>query len=91
MIFRRVLVTFLCALLAVALAYGVLTWRELRRARDQAQEARSRLSTANAALSDAQAQVDAAQDTYYRLAGWDVATGNPTSQRLRELGLGWSV
>ncbi|NLG24238.1 MAG: hypothetical protein GX558_02705 [Clostridiales bacterium] len=59
MIFRRVLVTFLCALLAVALAYGVLTWRELRRARDQAQEARSRLAAANAALGDAQSQMDA--------------------------------
>ena len=38
-----------------------------------------------------QAQVEAAQDIYYRLAGWDVATGNPTPQRLRELGLGWAA
>jgi hypothetical protein len=26
---------------------------------------------------------------YYRLAGWDVATGNPTPRKLEELKLGW--
>jgi aldehyde:ferredoxin oxidoreductase len=29
------------------------------------------------------------KDVYYRLAGWDVASGNPTPERLAELGLGW--
>ena len=29
------------------------------------------------------------KDTYYRMAGWDVATGNPTQQKLEELGLEW--
>jgi aldehyde:ferredoxin oxidoreductase len=28
-------------------------------------------------------------DDYYELAGWDVATGNPTAAKLEELGLGW--
>lgn len=35
-------------------------------------------------------RVEAAKETYYRLAGWDAATGNPTAQRLRELGLEWA-
>lgn len=34
-------------------------------------------------------EVEAAKDVYYRLAGWDPATGNPTTQKLAELGLGW--
>ncbi len=38
-----------------------------------------------------QAQWEAAMETYYRLAGWDVGTGNPTRQRLRELGLEWAA
>jgi len=38
-----------------------------------------------------QAQVEAAKETYYRLAGWAAATGNPTAQRLRELGLEWAA
>jgi aldehyde:ferredoxin oxidoreductase len=29
------------------------------------------------------------KDIYYSLAGWDVATGNPTAKRLAELGLDW--
>ena len=29
------------------------------------------------------------RDEYYRLMGWDVATGNPTETKLRELGLDW--
>ncbi|MFZ6018624.1 MAG: aldehyde ferredoxin oxidoreductase C-terminal domain-containing protein, partial [Chloroflexota bacterium] len=28
---------------------------------------------------------------YYTLAGWDVETGNPTAEKLRELGLEWIV
>ena len=29
------------------------------------------------------------RDTYYRMAGWDVETGNPTSATLAKLGLEW--
>ncbi|NTU75158.1 MAG: hypothetical protein HGA86_03455, partial [Anaerolineaceae bacterium] len=29
------------------------------------------------------------KDQYYQLAGWDVASGVPTSSRLAELGLDW--
>ena len=29
------------------------------------------------------------KDVYYHLAGWDVSSGNPTPQRLAELGLEW--
>ncbi len=29
------------------------------------------------------------RDIYYRMAGWDVETGNPTPQTLEKLGLGW--
>jgi len=29
------------------------------------------------------------KDVYYQLAGWDTSTGNPTPQRLAELGLDW--
>jgi len=29
------------------------------------------------------------KDEYYRAAGWDVKTGNPTSEGLQALGLGW--
>ncbi|MCB9136966.1 MAG: aldehyde ferredoxin oxidoreductase family protein [Caldilineaceae bacterium] len=32
-------------------------------------------------------ELEQAKDRYYALAGWDVATGNPTPERLRELGL----
>jgi len=34
-------------------------------------------------------ELDAALDTYYELAGWDKATGNPTKEKLAELGLEW--
>ena len=34
-------------------------------------------------------ELERAKDTYYRLAGWDVATGNPTREKLEALGLGW--
>jgi aldehyde:ferredoxin oxidoreductase len=36
-----------------------------------------------------EADVEAAKDEYYRLAGWDQATGNPTAATLERLGLGW--
>jgi aldehyde:ferredoxin oxidoreductase len=36
-----------------------------------------------------QAVIEGALDEYYRLAGWDVATGNPTPDTLARLGLGW--
>ena len=29
------------------------------------------------------------RDVYYQMAGWDVATGNPTPEKLESLGLGW--
>ena len=32
---------------------------------------------------------DTALETYYELAGWDPATGNPKPETLDELGLGW--
>jgi aldehyde:ferredoxin oxidoreductase len=45
--------------------------------------------TAGTAVS--QARLASAIETYYRLAGWDVRTGNPTVQRLTELGLDWAA
>jgi aldehyde:ferredoxin oxidoreductase len=33
--------------------------------------------------------IEGALDEYYRLAGWDVATGNPTPETLARLGLEW--
>jgi len=33
--------------------------------------------------------VEQAKDIYYAMAGWDVATGNPTRAKLEELELGW--
>jgi aldehyde:ferredoxin oxidoreductase len=36
-------------------------------------------------------ELEAAKDLYYRLAGWDVETGNPTAERLEELGIGWAA
>lgn len=35
------------------------------------------------------AQLEILKDHYYRLAGWDTATGNPTPQKLAALGLEW--
>ncbi len=35
-------------------------------------------------------ELERAKDIYYRLAGWDVATGNPTPEKLAELGLEWT-
>jgi aldehyde:ferredoxin oxidoreductase len=43
--------------------------------------------TAGVALDEA--EVGAALDEYYRLAGWDPASGNPTSETLTRLGLAW--
>ncbi len=34
-------------------------------------------------------EVEEAKDTYYAMAGWDVATGAPTRHKLEELGLAW--
>lgn len=34
-------------------------------------------------------ELERALDIYYQMAGWDVATGNPTRSRLEELDLGW--
>jgi aldehyde:ferredoxin oxidoreductase len=34
-------------------------------------------------------ELEAAKDTYYALAGWDPATGNPTPEKLASLGLPW--
>lgn len=36
-------------------------------------------------------EIETAKDIYYGLAGWDVQTGNPTPQRMAELGLEWVV
>ena len=36
-------------------------------------------------------ELEAAKDLYYRMAGWDVETGNPTPERLQELGIGWAA
>jgi aldehyde:ferredoxin oxidoreductase len=43
--------------------------------------------TAGVALDPA--AIDGALDEYYRLAGWDGATGNPTPETLARLGLDW--
>jgi aldehyde:ferredoxin oxidoreductase len=34
-------------------------------------------------------EVENAKDTYYAMAGWDVATGRPKRAKLEELGLAW--
>lgn len=34
-------------------------------------------------------ELEHAKDVYFQLAGWDAATGNPTSARLKELNLEW--
>lgn len=36
-------------------------------------------------------ELERAKDRYYELAGWEVATGNPTSSTLERAGLGWLV
>lgn len=43
--------------------------------------------TAGFALSTE--ELEAAKDEYYRLAGWDIKTGNPTPETLARLGLDW--
>ena len=35
--------------------------------------------------------LESAKDTYYAMAGWDVATSHPTPRRLAELGIAWAV
>ncbi len=37
------------------------------------------------------AEIEGALDEYYRLAGWDGRTGNPTPDTLARLGLEWAV
>lgn len=34
-------------------------------------------------------EIERAKDVYYRMAGWDGVSGNPTREKLGELGLGW--
>ena len=34
-------------------------------------------------------ELEAAKDSYYIFAGWDVETGNPTVEKLDDLGLSW--
>lgn len=34
-------------------------------------------------------ELEGAKDEYFRLAGWDARTGNPTPDTLQRLGLGW--
>ena len=34
-------------------------------------------------------EMDSALDTYYEMAGWDKSTGNPTQEKMAELGLEW--
>ncbi len=36
-------------------------------------------------------EFERARKLYYAMAGWDVATGNPTSAKLEELGIGWAA
>ena len=36
-------------------------------------------------------ELEKAKDLYYQMAGWDVATGNPTKAKLEELGIGWAA
>jgi len=45
--------------------------------------------TAGVALDPA--EIAGALDEYYRLAGWDGRTGNPTPDTLARLGLAWTV
>jgi aldehyde:ferredoxin oxidoreductase len=45
--------------------------------------------TAGVALDPA--EVETAKDEYYRQAGWDPATGNPTPETLARLGLDWAA
>ena len=42
-----------------------------------------------AGVSYAPEDLERYKDAYYRLAGWNAVTGNPTPQRLAELGLDW--
>ncbi len=37
------------------------------------------------------AELERAKDIYYRMTGWDPQTGNPTPEKLKELGLEWLV
>jgi aldehyde:ferredoxin oxidoreductase len=35
-------------------------------------------------------ELERAKDIYYRMASWDVSTGNPTPEKSEQLGLGWT-
>jgi aldehyde:ferredoxin oxidoreductase len=45
--------------------------------------------TANQVLTED--EIETAKDEYYRLAGWEATSGNPTSETLRRLGLEWAL
>jgi aldehyde:ferredoxin oxidoreductase len=34
-------------------------------------------------------ELDAAQDMYYKMAGWDKTSGNPTPETMKRLELDW--
>ena len=36
-------------------------------------------------------EVEHAKDIYYQMAGWNISTGNPTSETLKELSLEWII
>lgn len=36
-------------------------------------------------------EIEHAKDLYYKMAGWDVETGNPDVSRLEELGIAWAM
>ena len=44
-----------------------------------------------AGIALVEADIEAAKDEYYRLAGWDAVTGNPTPGTLSRLGLDWTA
>ena len=43
----------------------------------------------NAGIYMTNEEFEELKSEYYRLAGWDVDTGNPTAEKLKSLGLGW--
>lgn len=44
----------------------------------------------NAGFAFTPQQIESLKEAYYRFNGWDVATGNPTRQKLEQLGLEWA-
>ncbi|MBI4579183.1 MAG: aldehyde ferredoxin oxidoreductase family protein, partial [Planctomycetes bacterium] len=49
---------------------------------------RPKMGGASDGVALAPEELERAKDQYYRLAGWDMATGNPTPEKLEALGLG---